>query len=672
MPLLRRLFEQRDLQITPRLMRSFLQNGATAAGVSITPTSSLQVSAVYACVRVLSESIAQLPLILRRQQADGNRLHALSHALYQLLRWQPNPEWTAFDFELFRIMSLCLRGNAYAEIVWGRNGQVKELWPIHPERVMIVREDDDQLWYHITGGYMTDPERRRSTVKLPFWKVHHIKLLSTDGVYGLSPITLHRQGIGLAAAAEQYGAAFLGNGAQPGGVLEHPGALSAAAYKRLLDSWEDRHSGPNQAGKAALLEEGMTYKPITISPQDAQYLETRQFQAIDIARIFRVPPHLINDLENATFSNIEHLGLEFVQFSLQPYFINVEQAIRRDLLIGRERNELFADYDVEALLRGDIQARYSSYSIGRQWGFLSANDIRQRENMPQIEGGDIYMMPLNMVPVDQLVTLSPDEDPSSTLPTPTEDRAAETAVLSSAQLRAANQRHRLYGRGRGLLADAIGRILRREANDVGNAARRIFGRNERAAFSAEFNTWLDDFYDGHADFIVRQLLPTATAYSELVSDAVSDEVGDHDTRLERWLRAYLATYAARHVGLSRSELSRALDGDGDPLAAVESVTQGWRENRTNTIAQDESVRLNNAVAVTVYTAIGIQFLRWAAFGQSCSYCNALNGRTVGIEQFFIPADSEFKPDGATIALKPSVNIRHPPVHQGCDCMVVRG
>lgn len=653
-----------------------MRSGGTLAGVNITPATALQVSAVYASVRVLSESIAQLPLILRRQQEDGNRIHALSHPLYQLLRWQPNPEWTAFEFELFRIMSLCLRGNAYAEIVWGLDGQIRELWPIHPEHVQIVRGDDNQLYYHVFGGYMTEASRRRSTVKLPFWKMHHVRLLSTDGVYGLSPIALHRQGIGLAAAAEQYGAAFLGNGAQPGGVLEHPGTLSDGAYKRMVGSWEARHKGPSQGGKMALLEEGMKYRPITISPQDAQYLETRQFQAVDIARIFRVPPHLINDLSNATFANIEHLGLEFVQFSLQPYFVNIEQAIRRDLLIGDERNQLFADYDVEALLRGDIQARYTAYAQGRQWGFLSANDIRQRENMPQIEGGDIYMMPLNMVPVENLS--SPNDGNRSPLPTDSAANRAsngvntESAALPSRQRRAANTRHRLYGRGRSLTSNALERVLRREGSDVLAMARDVFGRSERSAFSAEFTSLLDNYYADHADFITQQMLPTFTTYSGLVSDAIEDEVGEHDENLDRWLRGYLATYVRRHIGLSRLQISRAIDGDGDPVEAIEEMAEGWAENRPNSIAQDESVRLNNAVAVTIYAAIGVTTLRWASFGDSCPYCTALSGRTVGISEFFIPAGIEFKPDGAEFPLRPSINVRHAPAHAGCDCMVVRG
>ena len=669
MAFLRGLFEEREVQLSARLKRHMTQT--TASGITITPDSALQISAVYGCVRILSESVAQLPFVLYERFGDDSKRRAIDHPLYDLLLNSPNSELTAFELRELLMVHLCLRGNAYCEIVWGRDGHVRALWPLHPDRVWPVRGDDNLLYYDVTTGWSGGYERYRHTVRLHPRQVLHLRSMGTDGVMGLSPIALHKQGIGLAAATEEFGARFFGNDARPGGVLEHPGVLGDEAHKRLSGSWESRHGGLSNSHRIAILEEGMTYNQIGIAPEEAQFLETRKFQVNDIARIFRVPPHMLADLDRATFSNIEHQSIEFVVHTLGPWLVRFEQAAARDLLLPSERRRYFTDYMVDALLRGDIQSRYQAYAVGRQNGWLSANDIRRMENMNAVDGGDVYLVPLNMVPADSLTGRVVDSAETNPTPPNDDDADKEERGEDAAELirgrRAASVRHRLYGSHRRLFVEAARSLLRNERADVVVAATERLGQRSG---TGEFRTWLDDFYS--ADFeqnVIDGMQGAASTYLEEVREAVRDEGYEHDDSMDRWLRRYLEVYAARHMGASRAAIDAALDADGDPLENVVAVADRWQDDRAGRIATDETVRLGNAVVVAIYAVVGVRSLRWHSFGDSCPYCRALNGKTVGIDSYFLKAGDDFQPDGAEIVLRPSSNVRHPPIHGGCDCMV---
>lgn len=359
-------------------------------GVNVTETSALRVTAVYACVRVLAETVATLPLVVYRRQKPRGKLRDPSHPLYTVLHDQANTEMTAMQLRETMMAHVLLWGNAYASIERDGAGNVVGLWPLLPDRTYVVRDDKTGKLVYIT----TLPNGEQ--VLLPWDQVLHIPGLSYNGIVGYSPIQCAREAIGLALAAEEFGARFFGNGARPGGVLEHPATLSDEAYKRLRSSWESMHRGLNNAQRLAILEEGMQYKPLTIPPEDAQFLETRKFQVTEICRLFRVPPHLVGDLERATFSNIEHQSIEFVVHTIRPWLVRWEQAINMKLLTPLERRRFFVEHIVDGLLRGDIASRYNAYAIARQNGWMSANDIRELENMNPIPGGDVYLVPLNM------------------------------------------------------------------------------------------------------------------------------------------------------------------------------------------------------------------------------------------------------------------------------------
>lgn len=374
--------------------------GGTTSGKAVTERSAMQMTAVYSCVRILAEAVAGLPLHLYRYKEDGGKEKALDHPLYLLLHDEPNPEMSSFVFRETLMTHLLLWGNAYAQIIRNGKGEVIALYPLMPNRMVVDRDIHGQLYYQYTRSTEEAPTMKGVTVNLPPSDVLHIPGLGFDGLVGYSPIAMAKNAIGMAIACEEYGAKFFANGAAPGGVLEHPGTIKDP--QRVRESWQSTFGGSGNSNKIAVLEEGMKYTPIGISPEQAQFLETRKFQINEIARIFRVPPHMVGDLEKSSFSNIEQQSLEFVKYTLEPWLVRWEQSIQRTLFSPEEKKRYFAKFNVEGLLRGDYASRMSGYATARQNGWMSANDIRELENMDRIpaeEGGDLYLINGNMLPL---------------------------------------------------------------------------------------------------------------------------------------------------------------------------------------------------------------------------------------------------------------------------------
>ena len=368
---------------------SFFFGGSTA-GKRVNERSAIQMTAVYSCVRILAEAVAGLPLHLYRYKEDGGKEKALDHPLYLLLHDEPNPEMSSFVFRETLMTHLLLWGNAYAQIIRNGRGEVMALYPLD-------RDDKGQLYYEYTTSADDAPISKGSIVRLKPSDVLHIPGLGFDGLVGYSPIAMAKNAIGLAIATEEYGSKFFANGAQPSGVLEHPGTIKDP--QRVRDSWMSQFGGSANSNKIAVLEEGLKYTPISISPEQAQFLETRKFQINEIARIFRVPPHMVGDLEKSSFSNIEQQSLEFVKYTLEPWLVRWEQSIQRILFSADEKKRYFVRFNVEGLLRGDYASRMNGYAVGRQNGWMSANDIRELENLDRIpaeEGGDLYLINGNM------------------------------------------------------------------------------------------------------------------------------------------------------------------------------------------------------------------------------------------------------------------------------------
>ena len=378
---------------------SFFFGGSTS-GKTVTERTAMQMTAVYSCVRILAEAVAGLPLNLYHYLPDGGKEKSYDHPLYRLLHDEPNPEMSSFVFRETLMTHLLLWGNAYAQIIRNGKGEVVALYPLMPNRMTVDRDQSGQLYYSYNRSSDEVPTMKGSTVILKPNDVLHIPGLGFDGLVGYSPIAMAKNAIGMAIACEEYGAKFFANGAAPGGVLEHPGTIKDP--QRVRESWQSTFGGSGNSNKIAVLEEGMKYTPIGISPEQAQFLETRKFQINEIARIFRVPPHMVGDLEKSSFSNIEQQSLEFVKYTLDPWVIRWEQSIMRTLLSADEKKQYFVKFNLEGLLRGDYASRMSGYAVGIQNGFMSPNDVRNLENMdliPDELGGNRYLCNGNMVDI---------------------------------------------------------------------------------------------------------------------------------------------------------------------------------------------------------------------------------------------------------------------------------
>jgi len=374
--------------------------GGSTSGKPVNERSAMQMTAVYSCVRILAEAVAGLPLHLYRYTDSGGKEKAIDHPLYLLLHDEPNPEMSSFVFRETLMTHLLLWGNAYAQIIRNGKGEVLALYPLMPNKMTVDRDENGELYYTYQRANEEAHTMEGSSVVLKPSDVLHIPGLGFDGLVGYSPIAMAKNAIGMAIACEEFGAKFFANGAAPSGVLEHPGTIKDPA--RVRDAWQSQFGGSANTGKVAVLEEGMKYTPISISPVQAQFLETRKFQINEIARIFRVPPHMVGDLEKSSFSNIEQQSLEFVKYTLDPWIIRWEQSMMRILLSVDEKKEYFIKFNLEGLLRGDYQSRMNGYSIARQNGWMSANDIRELENLDRIpaeQGGDLYLINGNMLPL---------------------------------------------------------------------------------------------------------------------------------------------------------------------------------------------------------------------------------------------------------------------------------
>ena len=368
--------------------------GRTTSGKPVNERTAMQTTAVYACVRILAEAVASLPLHVYEYQDDGGKKLVHDHPLYYLLHDEPNPEMTSFVFRETLMSHLLIWGNAYAQIIRDGAGRVLGLYPLLPDKMEVQRDVKGNIYYVYSRNSDENPTfKEYGNIKLKAEDVLHIPGLGFDGLIGYSPIAMAKNAVGMTLACEEYGASFFANGANPGGVLEHPGVLKDPS--KVRESWNSVYRGVNNAHKIAVLEEGMKYQQIGIPPEEAQFLETRKFQINEIARLYRIPPHMVGDLDKSSFSNIEQQSLEFVKYTLDPWVIRWEQSLQRSLLLPGEKGKYFIKLNVDGLLRGDYQSRMNGYAVGRQNGWFSANDIREMENMnpiPDEEGGSLYLI----------------------------------------------------------------------------------------------------------------------------------------------------------------------------------------------------------------------------------------------------------------------------------------
>lgn len=407
MSLLGRLVERRvhPMNETEWLLKA-LGGQATATGRQVGHTDALRIAAVYACIRVISETVASVPFVTYKRIGKNREVDRNYH-LYDVLHSAPNPEMTAIEVREVVTGHAVGRGNGYAEIVYDGLGRVRELWPLLSQYMEVFRRDDNgELAYLYTVP--STGEKRALT-----WRqVFHLRNFGGDGLSGYSTIQLFRETFGLALAQEEFGARFYDNNSRPSGILESPRPMSKTAIARLRESWDAAHKGLTNSHRVAILEGGVTWKQTSISQKDAEYVLGQKFTIAQIARIYRVPLHMIGELDKATFSNIEHQGIEFTTHTIRPWCVRWEQTSQRDLYARQPgARSHYSEHNLEGLMRGSTVDRYNAYHVSLQDGWQSINEVRERENLNPVEGGDDLRVPVNMQTLDQALK-PPEPEPA--------------------------------------------------------------------------------------------------------------------------------------------------------------------------------------------------------------------------------------------------------------------
>lgn len=511
----------------PVLANWFGGGVSSAAGVSVTPETAMQLTAVGGCVRILATATAMLPLKPYRNLPGGGRETARNHPLYNLLRWQPNNWQTSFEWREMMMGHLLLRGNGYNYIVPRGDGAVDAIVPLHPDKTTPFWAPDGKVAYEYID------KDGKSHIYLQH-EIFHLRGMSTEGLKGQSVIEHHRETIGLSIAAEQFGGRYFGNGTVVSGVLQTDKELSDPAYERLKKDWASRHQGVSNAHNPAILEDGLKWQALTVNPEDAQFLETRRFQVSEICRIFGVPPHMVAEVSGSTSwgTGIEQQGIGFVVYSLQPWLTRWEQAIRRDLLTGNGSRDLYAEHNVEGLLRGDSAARAEFYRTLFGLGSISQDEIREKENMNPLPNGEgkKYYVPLNMISTDQAARQPAPDVPSG---------------------KGADSRDRLRTFHQAQLRQALDKINTCECKAI-----------ERALVAcgddiAQLEARLTEFYAAHTDFLRRHLAPVA---------------GDNAPAL---------VGALQQISLRSLQADFASDR---PLAHLQETLASWQQSRTDQLA----------------------------------------------------------------------------------------
>jgi HK97 family phage portal protein len=633
----------------------------TYAGVNISPESSIKYSAVLACCRIISEGIASVPLFTYKRLTEGKE-KATSHPLYYILHTQPNMEMTSFTFREMMMLHILLWGNFYAEIEEDGSGNVVGLWPLMPWK-MTVKRINGKIWY-----FYRLPDGSEKII--PSIKCLHIPGLSLDGLYGKSIISQAREAIGLGLALEEFGAKFFGQGTQFGGFIEHPKTLGEKPEANLRAALKEKYQGISNAHRIIILEEGMKFSKNIIPPNDAQFLESRKFQKNEIAMVFNVSPHLIKDLDRATFNNIEHLGIEHVVYTLRPWCVRIEQVMTIKLLSESEKEQYFIEFLLDGLLRGDMASRYAAYAIGRQWGWLSADDVRALENMNPLpdEQGKKYLIPLNMIEAGESPVPQIKENLSINIDKP---KAIESRALRSATLKS-----RLAKSHEGLFREATSRIIEFEKKNILKAADSIF--NKRGVESLNFIEYLDKFYKDKYSEIDKRIRPVIYTYGNVIYDSVADEIGTKidSKNLDKFMDEYTIAFNKRYIGSSKSQLkdtiSRAMEEDLNPYEEIENKVKQWEETEPQSVALKETVKIAGAVSFFTYQLVGIQRMIWVNTGSNpCPYCEEMNGQVMGVTQAFKTSIDTMEAEGKE-PLTFSSDIFHPPLHNGCVCMLVPG
>lgn len=643
----------------------------SVSGPSVTEENALKYGVVWAAVNAISGDIGGMPFKLYQRLPNGGREEVRSHPVWNILQVQANEQVSAGSFRESQQAQLLLGGNNYSEIEFDNAGRAVGLWPLPPKRVRIERNNAGEVVYVVTLDGPSEP------VVLSADRVLHIAGLG-DGLTGFSVIRFAREAIGLGLSMEEYSARFMSNNSTPGGILSTENTLNDVAAKKLKQRWEAAQGGLENSHRVAVLEEGLKWQQMGLSAEDAQLIESREFQVRDVVRYFRIPPHKVGDLGDATFGNISEQSVEYVGDTLMPWTNRWERNVMIKLLTQKERDAgLFVKFSFQSLLRADVELRGAFYTTQFNTASITPNEIRALEERNPIEGGDTAFVQLNMVPLEDAGNMSIAERTALLLAEqgvqaiPDVETRSETRQAASPATRL--RLRRLFSP---LVSDATERVVRSEINAVRRQEKLLANDPDG------YLNWLDDFYrNSQPEFSTRVMLPVFTAYAEAVADAAAGEVdleaAPNDIRA--FVEAYTTTFSDRYAASSRGQLNEIVEDSGELAPeAVETRLAEWEVGGGESAPRDEReadrevVELSEAVAKSVFVAAGILTLRWHINGDSCPYCRRLDGTVIRVSQNFIDANESFAGEDTDVKLVPKGSIGHAPAHRGCDCFVSPG
>lgn len=680
MALERRSLENPNTPITEARLAEILSGEPTWTGVNVNDKVAMTLSAVFACQRILSNAVAMLPCFLfRRREGTAGRDRATGDPRAKLVARKPNPELTATEWFRMCQHHLLTNGNSYSEIEFSRMGEPLALWPLLANRTRVERKNGAKIyWTWIKEG---DAWRE---VPLSDRQVLHIPGLGYDGLRGYNPIQFAKQTIGIGLAQQELTGRFFANGAHLGYVLQTAATLSPNARKNLETTKQELLGGLNRAHRLAILEEGLKLEKVGATPQEALLPDLERLTVEAVCRIFGVPLHMVASLDKPSYASQEQESLDFVTHCLTPWLVLWEQRLSRTLLREEEQDQMFFEFQVQGLLRGDPKTRAQYLHAMKLDGNITTNEVRQLENwnpIDQPEADEIWM-PVNMVPLSQASSLDASKEPvdggvDATRSLPRVSLLSADDLRARAQAsheRAALMRERHRRAHLPIFEDVFQRLMREDAGRIGRAVDSIEADGPLAGALAE----ITDYFSARQDEVERSLRPILSGFAHLISASVGEELGEDESDgertvsdLDRFISEFAKGAARRHVEISRQLLVNAAQSDtAAPAKAMRDEAATWPSSRAMQASKVESVRATGAITQEALALRGWKQKQWINLEASCSLCAELHGRTTGVRQPFLRA-GDFVGEG-TGRLEIHGNIGHAPLHGGCVCGIAAG
>ncbi len=652
-----RIFEKRVVSGSD-LSNFYDMDASNAAGVIVTEDTIKKLWIVYRCVDYLGKMMASLPFIAYQNLGDGSKTRASEHSVYEMMKKAPNKFMTPWVLKYLIMHHLLITGNFYAEIEWSNTGFPKNIWPLNPNHTNLVKKDNKLVYETVING---------QTIELMPYRVIHIKNGTIDGLNGRSAISSGTESYAVEIAAKQYGSSFFAKGAAPIGVLTTPGKLDDDVQKRVKAQWNDTYGGLSNAHRTAILEQGLDFKSISISPEDAQLIQVLRKSEAEISAMFGVPLHKVNNMEGSTFSNIESQGIAFITDTMRPHAVNIEEELTRKLFISSEA-DYFIEILLDALARGDLKTRYEAYNTGILAGFLIIDQVRALENMnPLANGaGQVVYRPLN----SQAVPLTDEAAKTVLVQPPKVDNNVRnnSRVIDEKEERSrANERRELSKTQKETIEDAANKILKREIRELKKILKPEFTR-------AQAKTAIKDFYFKIWDDIRKIYANPTKSYLDSVRVVVKSQYGMNDqwNEYEQFVNGYIDSLASRHQQRSQGQLTGIVNNAEQEvyLDEVNARFDDWVLKRGDKIGREEAVQQLNAGTKRGLILAGFLTFVWMADSDPCPMCRDLDGQKAGIGAPFVEAGQTVGTE--EVNMKVPDTIGHGPLHGGCTCTIAPG